>query len=1245
MLRNLFLSLLVGCCGITGFFPATAQECRLQVPDVVYAVLNETVTITAVDALGLVIPASQVQWSVAGAGVANPLKFKASKDVVIRVTYTNGSCRLTDSVQVFVKNRLLYYGGNDDGYARAGVNFHVAIEVPEEFCEYENLVFKASAKSEAGTASYHYTWKKIGHSGDFIVSEYPEFYLLPAKATDAGHYYCDVRDENGYTVRSDTQQLKLNPLTVSVQPRQIFAMEGEKVNFVAVGAMCDTLGGDSIKWSKNLKPLVGVEPPVYQVAAGNADMFVKVNYTNYKGCVAMDSGLVMVKAHRRFLGGVDDGYARAGGGFTVVIEKPLTKVKEFCAGNRIDFQATVPEGVDTSYVFRWWKVGNPVNILMAETRAFSLQSAKDADKGYYFCEALDINGFFAYSDTLLLSTHQVNLPEVMYAMEQDRLMLTAVDGGGLPIAAGNIKWYGKRQDSSSENVITPGGNPLNLAAWDKDMMIRAVCSFAGGCTASDSTRVYIRNNGLFVGGDDDGYDRTGTPPLIIKPYLPELFCTVADTASFMVAAIGSDLKYQWQIQQLHADWTDVEHWGYTGDDARVSLVGMPEEFHVRLRCKVWNRLDTVYSDTMNLYGHHLLSVSALPDVVRLYDNQRAEVVVKLENGVMPWTYYYQTPGNVNYRLNDLRVTSNTFQVREAGIYRITYLKDSLGCEVRDSLPEVKVVTPQVPVVTISGDREICMGEEIRLWLEVENGLGPWKIKIAGNGQVVDSVMLHRRDTTIVLPGYESAVYTVAWIEDLNEGKQTVVGQVAGSARIVVNEPARIRFAVLADNHIGICKPVPLFEKLRPHVDGVEQTLADGRFYLNGRDIGDKWNVPDMMAGEYGLEFRQNGNVYTCSGRTEVNLVVDANPLATMNLPDFICENDTTSLTVGITGNGVRFGLGQKRVSLLAGAVDQKRMVDMASFGQVYRETVQFIAEDSCVIYTVDDVEDKHGCGPASFAVLSDTVYKRLLPEVSLESRYPDIDGEGWKVLPDTIWTYGDGVGIFAGLSKGIDPYRLLSNGQRVADNENPVFSLSGEGNYTFDVIDKYCSSADVAKLTICYLHPLYVRLKILLENQPVRYDSLVVTLRNASGNICAVDTCSVLPDGTVLDKTGNSLLSFCAEELRRGDAYRICIGGKDYLGIQSKNNYVLSETGNSAKLIDFTDGNMIYTVDGDLSRHMSQVGEQDGKIVWALSAVDANANALITVKDVNKLKINNLRIGDNGMTEKNRDKFMETDRN
>lgn len=101
------------------------------------------------------------------------------------------------------------------------------------------------------------------------------------------------------------------------------------------------------------------------------------------------------------------------------------------------------------------------------------------------------------------------------------------------------------------------------------------------------------------------------------------------------------------------------------------------------------------------------------------------------------------------------------------------------------------------------------------------------------------------------------------------------------------------------------------------------------------------------------------------------------------------------------------------------------------------------------------------------------------------------------------------------------------------------------------------------------------------------------------------------------------------------------------LPVRSKKAYLLSMDSGRSPLIAFTDGDNVFIKNGELSSHMTKIGNRDGKDIWALSAVEGNRNELISVKDINTTIILPARFtisGDEtGLTRKNRDKYSEVE--
>ena len=1232
---------------------------------------RDELPIAALDSTGGMVNSRKLTWSYgtllqwqtgtavhlpSGSG-GNPFNLKGgNNDILLKVRYDEGVCVGYDSMQIRVKPSRYYWGGADDGYARVSSAFRVELNTPSEreYCEGETLRFKVTAISDGSNSGFSYQWWHIVGGNNIAVSNDTAFRLSPARIGDAGAYYCEVRDESGFTVLSDTQYLKFSPAILQVQPRIVYAGEGEQVKAVALSAEGDTIGGNGLKWYAG-GILSASDDSVYCFTAGATDVFIKAVYTNKKGCAATDSLRVITKSNHLSFGGIEDGFSKVGAAFMVERVLPLGKTEEFCSGGEVPLKAQVTGENNANYTFRWWKIARPADRLVAESDSIMLKSLSAADAGLYYCETRDANGYTAYTDTLLLTLHNVELPGTSYATAGEHITFTAYNTKG-EIIKTPVVWYERMDGDPEFYPLTDTDNPLIYTIGSSNTMLLVESNLLPGCRATDSTRVIVRTNGLFKGTYGDGFDATGNPPVIIRPYLPVTVCSAYDSVNLQLFADGTNLQYRWQVLSGGKEWVDITESGYGvagGNSSLLQLTALPEEYRGVLRCLAYNDLDTAYSHNITVFGHHLLKAVVDPEVVRLGEETSAAVTVRLEHGIKPWTYRYETPRGVVRLRSGLRDSTDMFSVSDLGMYPLTYLSDSLGCEVVNDLPKVEVTTYKIPKITISGDNEVCQGNNVNLLLSIQDGIGPWEVSLNCNGVPAENLgiswplKITTRDTSVWFYAYSDGIYTVDTIVDLNKGGKSWGGVASGSAFIKVREADDVRFKALSDNHVGTCRPVDLLALLQPAVNGVADN--GGSFYADGFLIASQWTP---QSGVSTIRYMQQPNAFGCASQTEVELIGDARPSVQLVFPHDLCENDAEELLIKTVGNTVIFELGQRRMGWMRpdGSFDVAETVrgfQSSLTTNEFRENVKFMAEDSCLVYTVRDITDKYGC-QSSVLEYSDTLYHRRRPSITLYNRYPDMENKEWVQVSDTLWTKGDRIGIKGELLTGDreSVYVFMRNDR----DEESLFSLGepnaliDEGTYRFKVTDAYCVNEKEEKLVLRHTSGGYFRLKAMLEGEIREPKELIVELLDKE-DIVAFDTCLVLPGGVITNRNGSTVLSvqdFYRHTLQplRG-RYQVAIHCEGYLSVTSKRLYGLGTSVLTVPLIDFTDENNVTTGSGNIISHMTCVGEQDGKKVWGMSATDTDRNEVISVKDGNEVVIQkeDKEHSDVKMTRRNRDKY------
>ena len=1253
-----------------------ANQLVVNLPQNLSTMEDETVKITATGADGRELPSSRLKWFPSGSG--NPLNYRAgSSDIKIRVKYTEGECSGMDSTQIFVKPSVNYYGLFDDGFSRVSLAFRVTVEGPVQFCDSEPLTFKAAADCDAGEDNYTFSWYKLSGIHSRLVGQGAVYKIPSARAVDEGRYYCSVRDVNGFTVVSDTLLLAYEPIPI-VLDDFLYGIEGEELLAEARDTLGNLLSKDSLTWYKRSggvlwTKLGGVMNPC-KFTSGNKDMEIKAVFTNWKKCTAIDSLPVYIRASANFLGGGDDGFAQGGSDFIVTVDPPLQR--EFCENDRIVLNAHV-DGATEGYTFRWWKVGSPSNSIVGELAEFEIPKALVSDAGYYYCTARDGNGFTAKSDTVLLVPRQINLPEALYASAYETDLAVTVLDGKNDTVRGSMKWE-KRLVGSWIPLSVSGTNPYYFNAPDRNMTIRVSYDY-GSCLATDTMPVYIKVYENSGSGEGDGYARTLLPPIIRQNIPFKQYCTTDDSISLAIVAEGSDIRYEWQMLS-GSEFMRVALNGASGvNDPCLTMTGLRAgqtgEFSGVFRCKVSCGDIVLYSDTTKVFANHQLSMKVDKDTMALYNGVAGKAEVALVNGAMPWQYTYKSPFGQAYGSDSLRVKTDSIVIDIPGVYRFVSLRDSLGCEVTEDLPSIMVTSPEIPKVKIEllSNAEICPGGDVYLRVTVRDGVGPWKVwlktqvdgvfsdlDVPGLTMPLEIGKDENGKKNVNLTTDKNAIYLVDSIVDLNGGHGEWAGVVEGSGvevRILDADP--VQFARLSDNHIGMCDPVDLFDKLKPHIEG--RLLTTGMFKANGQEVTPRNWMP-INAIPYTLTYIYK-NDQGCPTTLEVELVADALPAALLTLPENLCEGEEIQLQITLNGTDFRFDLEQERISRGAKSTVTKRLVSSGEDREWF-EDVYFLQEDSCLVYRLANLQDKHGCSTIQ-ANQNARIYYHETPDIRMEFRTPDDAGQAWQSLTDTIWTFKEAVGLKTTLTSGVIPwdlkiettamsrsarrsgFLLLANGLTPQEKQNTV---TEEGDYRCYVSDRYCRREEPVEFAVRYQQPAYLRLKLFLEGMSTEKENITIELRKGvsvqdaaeNGEIVGTAKCIVSSDGTVTDQQGGSTIRLSDYGVKgKTESLYVVIRHPGYLPVMSAKAYLITDNKNKASFIDFSNGVNVYTTGGEVIDHMTKIDERDGNIVWALSAVDTQGNKLISVRDGNTLQQTKGRVVNWDMTRKNRDKHSK----
>ena len=800
----------------------------------------------------------------------------------------------------------------------------------------------------------------------------------------------------------------------------------------------------------------------------------------------------------------------------------------------------------------------------------------------------------------------------------------------------SINWY--MRDTSAADGWKHAGYGRKIAVMPDSTTLYCAIAKAGKFT--DTCRITVHVNDNYAGELADGFGKNCDQPWILGyEGVNGHPCTGSENIQLKIITFGASHTYQWQkYDALSKKYTvlpdslkkDVRE---TDRSATLRFWNLRPEFNGIYRCLVYNACDSVIGDTLLLHVNRCdIDLIVDMDTVYLCRGESKEVGIKILNGTTPWRYTYQPPAGGERSGYEDTSDSTVIIVRDEGVYQFTSLEDASG-DIRigsENLPGIVVIYRSEPVVKISSLPDpVCWGEETTIDLNVQNGVGPWNIWVYGDdGNLAEDmerfpVRITRRDTSLHFMATESRNYYIGRVEDQYQGNAVCKGSGEGMAVISVTQSEVVRFCTLSDNHIGQCRDINLFDLLLPEVDGRRLGRGEGTFYIDSIAIADDvWKKASLKAGVHQVYYLLD--LGYCGGSSKaLTLLVDSVPSLKIRLPENVCEGNEVECVIEVQGYDVSFNLERTRYSrvTLVEKIENQHIQTYLNT-PVYREPVKFLQDDSCLHYVVRNIVDRYGC--EAIMTVRDTLYNRVKPEVALETQYPV--GSDWIKASDTLWVWDARVEVRAKLSRGNG---VLADVQAVWGGDGTVaghfkagyetLTLNRTGVYYWGVTDQYCANIQADTLVVRQRIPGYMRFKTLLEGKTETED-LIVELRNLYGEIVAMDTCIVAADGMVTDKDGYPAIRFDNGSLEVGKEYYVVVRSEGYLPVISRKTYRLSEHSRTAILLDFTDGANVYCRSGNLENHMTPVGEKDGKIQWALSAVEVNENGLISVKDHNELK-------------------------
>lgn len=591
-----------------------------------------------------------------------------------------------------------------------------------------------------------------------------------------------------------------------------------------------------------------------------------------------------------------------------------------------------------------------------------------------------------------------------------------------------------------------------------------------------------------------------------------------------------------------------------------------------------------------------------------------------------------------------------------GVYKVVAGNKLTGCgfEMENECEvSMKPLPATFDLLAVNGDTVYCLAgtSEVILYLSgSEQGIEYTLIR--------DSLEIVSTDTVV---RWENVIRGIYEVQAENEWGCQVR---SGSVEVVGVAPVRVTLKQLADNHVGSCDSINLYQRYQPRVNGVAADPQKGLFFVNETPLpGIWWNVPQVNAGVYKISYlyQESG---ACVDTLSVILHVDTAVSASLILPSDICEGDKENsvLQIDMSEKGT-YDLRYEQIRMNATGIYRRDTIT-AQVKDRYESAISWLSDDSCIIYTVTGLTDRHNCR----VVLSpgrDTIFYHKLAHLDrIKTRYPDTVGGAWGDQRYFDIIQGDSVGVKIRLADGRLPYILRISGADTAEldiqSRDTVLNLKREGSYRFAVTDSFeCTHFSTDSVVIRYLKPGYLKMNVLLEGpydtltgvmktsiqsllplyginklpdagQPI-IDWIVVELRQGNsadsvarkknGTVVAGrDTCLLLADGTVVDRDGEEAICFpnVYTPNRDHNAYYVTLFHRNHLNVMSSEAYFVSgQDHGDIPFVDFTDSTNIYYSGktNSLQWHMSCVKKGE----WAMSAGEINVNSLISLRNPNSV--------------------------
>lgn len=944
---------------------------------------------------------------------------------------------------------------------------------------------------------------------------------------------------------------------------------------------------------------------------------------------------------------------------TLNVDEPIEVIevtdslKHYCKGSRITLSIkTKPEERVT---YRWYRA----NIYQKEGRTLDIDAdASQNNVNFYVTYA---NACTNMSERLPQRGMNIRVDnKVTFNKLGAETILCAEEGSQaeLRLKQANVEgeiyqWYYRPLTGTTASLLTEKGVALTLPKNRKsDGYYFCKITNACGTVLTDTTML-----------------RVDSIPVISGNLRDTTVCENSDL-NFSLKAKGGNLTYRWMMQRKNSsEITYPELYSPEGfeSESRWKLQALkPADDSCSIWCEVSNGCDAVYSDTAVIRVVPNATVKFEEQNVMFCEGDTRKVVVKLEHGTVPSVYKYTLNDGAPVTREFLRQLTDTILLTESGVYKVISLAsntDKCVNKTPDALMQAQYY--EHFTATLSGNTEGCVGMDATVTVTIDKGEGPWKVEIVrdSDGKTADEIgafpmTLTDKVSALTFKPAKNERYRIKQVVDAGTTGGGCTGLVAGSAGVIVHQPNRVAFVPLSTDVFGGCAVVDFNQLLKP-------TVAGGAYYVNRKPV--ESTVLHQNPGKYRITYVTTTE-FGCVDSAVVNLTRDTLPRVRVSAEEELCPGESTDVLIHVDGktpltvytNMKEIGLDGRETfyNNLRKSTDANGDCAYAVFNN---NNLRYRT------YEVIKVTDKYGCtADPALPNPKVTITMRERPVMKVETQHALYNNGAWTseikdfVIPDQASVRFRITEVQGGNPWNLKMVKTTPDGQVDTRNFNNLIESyqeiypATEGEYRFSVSDQYCSIAEELEEVrkISYTETGFLRVKVMLEGAfstetgkmrsqisdllPLKgmeslpdagesnqwIDWVVMELRkNVDDEATVRDTLLLRSDGSVADRTGNTLLAVIGENfsLLESNIYHVVIKHRNHLAIASVGCRIFTEPV-MATLVDLTNSAYVYTKDGNITNHMKELTVIQGRYVWGMAVGNILDNSLISVANPNEIQ-------------------------